>query len=76
MDSISLSPAPSILAVEDDAQLRGAIARGMTQAGYEAVPVSFPKEALDLMAAAVAQPKPKNPTAARIKPASSFVYWA
>ena len=74
MDSMFPSAAPSILVVDDDAELRKAIIHALTRAGDEAVPASNAKEALDLMAAAVAQPKPRNSTAARIKPASSFVY--
>ena len=52
MDSISSSPAPSILVVEDDAQAREAITRALAEAGYEAVPASSGEDALDLMAAA------------------------
>jgi len=53
MDSISPStPAPSILIVEDDAELRETIARTLLQAGYEAVAASSGEDALDLMAAA------------------------
>jgi len=74
LDSIFPSAAPSILVAEDDEQLRKAIIHALTRAGDEAVPASNAKEALDLMAAAVAQPKPRNSTAARIKPARSFVY--
>jgi CheY-like chemotaxis protein len=74
MDSISPSTAPSILLVEEDTELRKSIIHALIRAGDEAAPASDAKEALDLMAAAVAQPKPKNSTAARIKPASSFVY--
>ena len=52
MDSISSSPAPSILVVEDDAQSREAITQVLTRAGYEAVPTTSGDDALDLMAAA------------------------
>ena len=52
MDSISPSPAPSILVVEDDAQTREAITRTLTEAGYEVVPATSGEDALDLMAAA------------------------
>ena len=52
MDSISSSPAPSILVVEDDAQPREGITRALTQPGYEAVPAYSGEDALDLIAAA------------------------
>jgi hypothetical protein len=76
MDSFSSSAVLSILVGEYDTELRKAIIHALTWAGDEAVPASPVKDALDLLAAAVAQPKPKNSTAARIKPASSFVYRA
>ena len=66
MDSVFPSATPSILVVEDDAELRGATVRPLTQVGYEAVPASSDGIA--------PRPRPENLTAARIKPASSFVY--
>ena len=52
MDSVFPSATLSILVVEDDAELRAAIVRTLTQAGYEAVPASSGEDALDLIAAA------------------------
>lgn len=53
MDSISPSiTAPSILIVEDDAELRETIVRTLTQVGYEAVPTSTGEDALVLITAA------------------------
>jgi CheY-like chemotaxis protein len=53
MDSTSSEPpGPSILVVEDDAELRALIALALRQAGYEAVLASSGEDALDLIAAA------------------------
>jgi CheY-like chemotaxis protein len=52
MDSISPSSVAPSNFVEDDAEAREAIVHTLTQAGYEAVPVSSGEDALDLMAAA------------------------
>jgi CheY-like chemotaxis protein len=53
MDSTSPEPpSPSILVVEDDAELRALIALALKQAGHEALFASSGEDALDLMAAA------------------------
>jgi CheY-like chemotaxis protein len=53
MDSTtSAPPGPSILVVEDDAELRALIACALKQAGHEAVLASSGEDALDLIAAA------------------------